>query len=135
PRLLCRQALCAMGLRPGGRTGDRPRAQGRRSGCDPTTSEFAHFPASDQVSAPSADCSHAPALRRKSITGGAIDAIALHCDSRPTPIDAPRHPDWQDSSALWWALRDLNPQPKDSSWRAFRHSLDYVTTHGLTRCG
>jgi len=35
----------------------------------------------------------------------------------------------------WWALRDLNPQPKDSSLRAFRRSLDYVITHGLTRCG
>ena len=26
----------------------------------------------------------------------------------------------------WWAVRDLNPGPKDSDWCNFRYSLDYA---------
>lgn len=28
----------------------------------------------------------------------------------------------------WWAHWDSNPEPRDSSLRVFRHSLDYVFT-------
>lgn len=54
-----------------------------------------------------------------------------------SPIDVkPLKPKYgKTADQKWWALRDLNPQPKDSSLCVFRRFLDYVTTHGLARCG
>ena len=38
-------------------------------------------------------------------------------------------------ATLWWAHWDSNPEPKDSSAQTFPPGLDYVTAHGLIRCG